>query len=51
MKFAHPHLITELCKQVRVKWNKKDEVRAPKAVIDYWLVHKIRDDDEMQLGL
>ena len=32
--FPHPHLITELCKNARVKWNKKEEVRAPKGVID-----------------
>ena len=43
--FAHLHLITELCQQARVKWNKKEEVKGPKAVIDNNLVFKIRDDD------
>ena len=43
--FAHPHLIIELHQQARVKWNKKEEVRAPKVVIDNTLVLKIRDDD------
>ena len=28
-----------------MKWNKKEEVRTPKAVIDNNLVYKIQDDD------
>ena len=43
--FAHPHLITELCQQERVKWNKKEKVKGPKVVIDNNLVFKIRDGD------
>ena len=43
--FAHPHLITELCQQAGVKWNKKKEVKGHKVVIDNNLVFKIRDDD------
>ena len=39
--FAHPYLITELCQQAGVKWNKKEKVRASKAVIDNNLVFKI----------
>ena len=42
--FPHPHLITELCKNVGVKWNQKEEVRAPKGVIDDSVVVKIQSD-------
>ena len=42
--FLHPHLIIELCHNVGVKWNKKEEVRAPKGVIDDAVVVKIQSD-------
>ena len=45
-RFSHPHLITNLCKQVKVKWNKKEELRAPKEIIDNALVYKIKEDNE-----
>ena len=43
--FSHPHLITELCHNAGVKWNKKKEVRAPKGVIDDSVVVKIQNDN------
>ena len=42
--FPHPHLITELCKNDGVKWNQKEEVRAPKEVTDDSVVVKIQSD-------
>ena len=42
--FPHSHLITDLCRNVGVKWNKKEEVRAPKGVIDDAVVVKIQSD-------
>ena len=42
--FPHPHLITELCKNAGVKWNKKEKVRAPKGVIDDSVVVRIQSD-------
>ena len=42
--FPHPHLITDLCRNAGVKWNKKEEVRAPKGVIDDAVVVKIQSD-------
>ena len=42
--FPYPHLITDLCGNARVKWNKKEEVRAPKGVIDDVVVVKIQSD-------
>ena len=42
--FSHLHLITDLCRNARVKWNKKEEVRAPKGVIDDAVVVKIQSD-------
>ena len=42
--FSHPHLITKLCRNVGVKWNQKEEVRAPKRLIDDAVVVKIQSD-------
>ena len=42
--FSHPHLIIELCHNTRVKWNQKEEVRAPKGIIDDAVVVKIQSD-------
>ena len=42
--FPHPHLITKLCRNAGVKWNQKEEVRAPKGVIDDAVVVKIQSD-------
>ena len=42
--FPYPHLITKLCKNARVKWNQKEEVCAPKGVIDDSVVVKIQSD-------
>ena len=42
--FSHPHLITELCRNTGVKWNKKEEVRAPKEMIDDAVMVKIQSD-------
>ena len=42
--FPLPHLITDLCCNARVKWNKKEEVHAPKGVIDDAVVVKIQSD-------
>ena len=42
--FLHPHHITELCRTVGVKWNQKEEVRAPKGVIDDSVMVKIQSD-------
>ena len=42
--FSHPHLIIELCHNTRVKWNQKEEVRAPKGIIDDAVVVKIQGD-------
>ena len=42
--FSHPHLITELCRNARVKWNQKEEVCAPKGIIDDVVVVKIQSD-------
>ena len=44
--FYHPNLITDLCKLVGVKWNKKEELCLPKVIIDNALVYKIKDNDE-----
>ena len=38
-------LVTDLCRNARVKWNKKEEVRAPKRVIDDAVVVKIQSDN------
>ena len=40
--FPHPYLITKLCRNAGVKWNQKEEVRAPKGVIDDAVVVKIQ---------
>ena len=40
--FPHPHLITDLCRNAGVKWNKKEEVCAPKEVIDDAVVVKFK---------
>ena len=42
--FPHSHLITELCRNAGVKWNQKEEVRAPKGLIDDAVVMKIQSD-------
>ena len=43
--FPHPHLITELCKNARVKFNQKEEVKPPKGLIDDSVVVKIQSDN------
>ena len=43
--FSHPHLITDLCANVGVKWNAKEEVRNLKGVIDDSIVVKIQRGD------
>ena len=40
----YPHLIIELCRNVGVKWNQKEEVRASKGLIDDVVVVKIQSD-------
>ena len=45
--FPHPHLITDLCANVGVKWNVKEEVRKPKEVIDDSIVVKIQGGDAL----
>ena len=42
--FPHSHLITELCRNAEVKWNQKEEVCAPKGIIDDAIVVKIQSD-------
>ena len=42
--FPHPHLITKLCRNVRVKWNQKEEVCALKGLIDDVVVVKIQGE-------
>ena len=42
--FPHSHLITKLCRNAGVKWNKKEEVHAPKGIIDDAVVVKIQSD-------
>ena len=44
--FVHPYLITELCRQAEIKWNKKKELRALKVIIDNALLLKICEDDD-----
>ena len=39
-------MITKLCQNARVEWTSKEEVRAPKGVIDDAVVMKIHDDDK-----
>ena len=40
--FPHPHLIIELCRNAGVKWNQKEEVCAPKGIIDDAVVVKFK---------
>ena len=39
--FLYPHLITDLCANVGVKWNAKEKLQKPKGVIDDSVVVKI----------
>ena len=43
-------MITDLCGNVGVKWNAKEEVRKPKGVIDDSVVVKIHGEDAVGIG-